>query len=233
MIIIWCKFGTTADAQKFPAWTVNVLTLFLVMHTSPSFVALHHRLQQSASEWIFLAFKNHITDCILQVLAFFIFVFIFKDYSKWGKKLWHCTAQYMCSLWHTEGWLIFTGRFMSPAWLLFVIISYFLDAPCTCGELGYQKHGMSPLPVNLLQNMSLGKSRRIRWVQSLIIACFAVGMLRASWKLLNDADGIVLLSGWTIEISTATWDNKYADCTHYIKISPHFNTWWEFCQESQ
>jgi hypothetical protein len=34
-------------------------------------------------------------------------------------------------------------------------------------------------------------------------------------------------------ISSATWDNKCADCTHYITISPHFNTWWEFCQESQ
>jgi hypothetical protein len=123
-----------ADARKFRTWTVNVLTLFLVMHTSPSFIALHHRLQQSASECIFLAFKSCITDCILQILAFFIFVFIFNDYSKWGKKkLWHCTALHctvhVFPLTHRR-WPSQEGH-MSPAWLLFVIISYFLDAPFT------------------------------------------------------------------------------------------------------
>jgi len=42
----------------------------------------------------------------------------------------HCTAQYTCSLWHTGDWSSQEGH-MSPVWLQFVIISYFLDVPCT------------------------------------------------------------------------------------------------------
>jgi hypothetical protein len=168
-----------------------VLTLLLVLHTSPSFIALHHRLQQSASEWIFLAFKNHITDCILQVLAFFIFVFIFNDYSKWGKKLWHCAALHgtrvpfdtqkvtdlqrkgtchlhECCLW---SFLIF--------WMHIVHNVYH------CGELGSQKHGMSPLPVNLLPNLSVGKSRRIRWVQSFIYYMLCSGNVQSLVKIVE------------------------------------------------
>jgi len=168
-----------ADARKFPTWTVNVLTLYLVMHTSPSFVALHHRLQQSASELIFSVFKNHIADCILQVLAFFIFMFILNDYSKWGKKLWHCTAQYTCSFdtqkvtdLHRKGTCHLHDCCL---WSFLIFWMHLVLNVYHCGELRSQKCGMSPLPVNLLQNMSVGKSRRIRWVQGLIFCMLCTG----------------------------------------------------------
>lgn len=132
VIIIWCKVGTVwGDAWKFPTWIVNVLTLLIVLHTSPSFVVLHHRFQQSASEWIFLAFKNHITDCILQVLAFFIFVLIINDYSKWGKKLWHCAALHGTRVpfdTHRR-WLIFKER--AHVTCMSAVCDHFLFFGCT------------------------------------------------------------------------------------------------------
>ena len=39
---------------------------------------------------------------------------------------------------------------MSPAQLLFMISSFFR------GDLRFQKHGVSPLPVNLLRNILVG-----------------------------------------------------------------------------
>jgi hypothetical protein len=36
-----------------------------------------------STSWTFLAFKNLITYCTLQVAGFFMFAFILNEYSKW------------------------------------------------------------------------------------------------------------------------------------------------------
>jgi hypothetical protein len=48
-------------------------------------------------------------------------------------------------------------------------------------------------------------------------------MLRASCKLLNDADGTVLLSGWAIEISTGL-ETTNVQTVHITLKFPHISS---------
>lgn len=87
---------------------------------------------------IFLAFENHISDCMAHVAEFFIFVFIFTDYREWRKTLWHSTTQRMCFPWHIGDDGPFEEVHASPTWQICVTDSYFLDAPCvmSCSVMG-------------------------------------------------------------------------------------------------